>query len=110
MLFTGDLQDEGEKKLISNQTLTDCDILKIAHHGSKASTSKKFLEIIKPEFSVISCGENNSYGHPHFELLERLEDVGSDVVITAQSGAISINTDGFGYTINKFLDREEAKE
>jgi competence protein ComEC len=67
--------------------------MKVAHHGSKNSTSYEFLSIIKPELSLISCSKNNS-GHPHVELLERLDDMGSEVVITYESGAIQIETDG----------------
>ncbi|MDD4113571.1 MAG: hypothetical protein PHC56_11170 [Herbinix sp.] len=60
--------------------------MKVARHGSKNSTSEEFLSIIKPELSLISCGKNNRYGHPHEELLERLDGVGSAVIITCDIG------------------------
>ena len=91
----------GEDELIS---MMDYDILQVAHHGSKYSTSKEFLEIVKPEYSLISCGKNNRYGHPHKELLNRLADVGSEVAITYESGAITIMTDGERVLVEKYTD------
>ena len=76
--------------------------MKVAHHGSKNSTSEEFLEMIKPELSLISCSKNNRYGHPHEELLERLDDIGSEVVITFESGAITIKTDGRRMWVEEF--------
>lgn len=106
LLLTGDLEEDGEKRVLEllkdreecmNYGITpavDYDILKVAHHGSRNSTSVEFLQIIQPEVSLISCGKNNRYGHPHDELLERLDDIESEVVITYESGAITIRTDG----------------
>jgi competence protein ComEC len=112
MLLTGDLELDGEiiisKRLEEGfvkkveTALSDYDVLKVAHHGSKNSTSEEFLALIKPELSLISCGENNRYGHPHTELLERLYDISSEVVITYESGAITIKTDGNRMVIEKF--------
>ena len=79
--------------------------MKVAHHGSKFSTSEKFLGLIKPKYSIISSGINNIYGHPHKELLERLETVGSSIYNTVDSGAITIKTDGKWMEIEEFLDR-----
>lgn len=108
MLLTGDIEDKGERELINfltgdNAVQTDFDVLKVAHHGSKNSTSEEFLSIIKPELSLISCSKSNSYGHPHEELLERLDDIGSAVVITYESGAISIKTDGRRMRVEEFI-------
>lgn len=89
MLFTGDLEAKGEKEiqaLLSN----DYDVLKVAHHGSKNSTSMELLNQLKAEYALISCGERNRYGHPHQELLQRLEDNHMKVVTTKESGAITI--------------------
>jgi competence protein ComEC len=87
MLLTGDLESKGEEEILSNIE-EDYDILKVAHHGSKFSTSEEFLDKIDTEYAVISCGEKNRYGHPHKELLQRLEDNGMNVVITKDVGAI----------------------
>lgn len=108
MLLTGDLEDKGEKELIDfmtgqNNVKTDFDVLKVAHHGSKNSSDKSFLQLVKPELSLISCGKNNRYGHPHEEVLERLGDVGSEVFITFGSGAITIKTDGKRIRIEEFI-------
>ena len=78
--------DESENE-ISKHGIT---LLKVAHHGSKYSTDLSFLETTNPTISVISCGEDNSYGHPHTETLERLADVRSIVLTTPEYGAITI--------------------
>ncbi|MBB2182649.1 DNA internalization-related competence protein ComEC/Rec2 [Lachnospiraceae bacterium MD1] len=101
LLLTGDMDMGGEDELIS---MMDYDILQVAHHGSKYSTSKEFLNVVKPEYSLISCGKNNRYGHPHMELLNRLDDVGSEVTITYESGAITIMTDGERVLVRKYTD------
>ncbi|MBQ9765864.1 MAG: DNA internalization-related competence protein ComEC/Rec2 [Lachnospiraceae bacterium] len=92
MLFTGDIGEEKERELI--QSLREYDILKVAHHGSGYSTSQIFLETVKPKISLISCGINNSYGHPHEDCIERLTDIGSDIYITSEHRQIRIYTDG----------------
>lgn len=124
MLLTGDMQEEGEETVIkvlreymagsdvfSNKKINqgipagaDYDVLKVAHHGSKNSTSVELLSIIKPELSIISCGRNNSYGHPHKELLDRLDEVGSEKLITYNTGAITFMTDGVILKYKKFLE------
>lgn len=65
-----------------------CDLLKVGHHGSSGSSSTEFLKWVSPEYAVISCGENNSYGHPHEETLERLEKEGIKYLITYEKGAV----------------------
>ena len=65
-------------------------VLKVAHHGSKNSTEAEFLETAAPKLSIISCGTNNSYGHPHSETLERLAMAGSKVFVTRECGAVTI--------------------
>ncbi len=117
LLLTGDLEKDGEVALtnllmegsgvdkvgdkeknvgddVGSLVQTDYDVLKLAHHGSKNSTSEEFLSVIKPELSLISCGKDNSYGHPHKEVLERLEQVGCKRLITYEQGAIVVRTDG----------------
>ena len=110
MLFTGDIEAKGEKELIeyfdiiSATGQADYDVLKVAHHGSKNSTSEEFLALIKPELSLISCSKSNRYGHPHVELLERLDDIGSEVVITYENGAITIKTDGLRMMTEEYME------
>lgn len=99
-LFVGDLEEQGEKWLLREKKqeqidlLSRYDVLKVGHHGSKYSSSMDFLEEIRPKMSIISCGEGNRYGHPHEETLERLGAIGSKVYITAEEGAITIETNG----------------
>lgn len=106
LLLTGDLTKEEEEiicqKLVEGyyhknyqiSPATDYDVLKVAHHGSKYSTGEELLELIKPELSILSCGLDNRYGHPHQELLERLNEIKSIYYITYQEGAITLWTDG----------------
>ncbi len=98
-LFTGDVEKEGENTLIQNfnrifKRPIKMNVLKVAHHGSKNSTSAEFLELFSPECSVISAGKNNRYGHPHKELMERLEKKKSHIVVTAKEGAITVYDSG----------------
>ncbi|MDD3339103.1 MAG: DNA internalization-related competence protein ComEC/Rec2 [Lachnospiraceae bacterium] len=101
-LFTGDLEGKGEDAVLGQ--LRDYDYLKVAHHGSKYSTEQDFLDLVKPEVSVISCGENNRYGHPHEELIQRLEFCGTKIYRTDQAGAITCETDGETWRIYEFRE------
>lgn len=83
-LFMGDVSSTVEKELLP--MLTDVDFLKVGHHGSKYSSCSEFLEKINAEIAVISCGEDNSYGHPHEETLKRLEEAGSAIWNIAEKG------------------------
>lgn len=108
MLITGDIEAKGERELLKHLTAegtvpSDYDVLKVAHHGSKNSTGEELLAIIKPELSLISCGKDNRYGHPHEELLERLRQVGSNIIITFKSGAITLRTNGRRMQIEEYL-------
>ncbi|MBA4698168.1 MAG: DNA internalization-related competence protein ComEC/Rec2 [Ruminococcus sp.] len=94
MLFTGDVEGEGEQLLGKNKQLKKFDVLKAAHHGSKNSSSEEFLEQTKPRVSWISAGVENRYGHPHEETLKRLDAVGSRIYSTQQCGAVTLVTDG----------------
>ena len=91
VLFTGDIGSDVESYLVENDADLTCDILKEAHHGSKYSGNETFLETCLPYYTIISCGLNNIYGHPHEELLERLESIGTKILRTDESGAIGIS-------------------
>ena len=99
-LFTGDVGEETEKKLLS--VLSDVDFLKVGHHGSGYSSTQAFLDKIKPEVSVISCSESNTYGHPSPETIKRLEKSGSRVEYTMKSGAVTVFTDGENVGVRRF--------
>lgn len=93
-LFTGDISRNVEKEIIryvsdgSVEIDTSFSVCKAAHHGSAGSNSEEFLKMIEPDIAVISCGEDNSYGHPHAETLNRLEATGSEILRTDELGAI----------------------
>jgi competence protein ComEC len=88
-LFTGDIGSVVEKDLIGN--LGNIDVLKVAHHGSKYSSSNNFLNITKPKVSIIEVGEN-SHGHPAEEILDKLKSINSQVYRTDQDGTIKVVT------------------
>ena len=101
-LFTGDIGAETEKKLLDS--MEDVDFLKVAHHGSKYSTCQGFLDIVSPEIAVISCSAKNTYGHPSADTIKRLEDCGAQVEYTMKNGAITVQTDGEGIWLDRFID------
>lgn len=90
ILITGDRSIEGEKALLAQTVLPDLEILIAGHHGSGDSTGKELLAAAKPELTIISVGENNSYGHPAQMVLDRLKEIGSQVLRTDQNGTIII--------------------
>ncbi len=97
LLLTGDVEGAGEQALLAElqrRELSDVTVLKTAHHGSRNSTPEQFLAQLRPRAAVISCGQNNRYGHPHEELLERLEKAGSHVFRTDFSGAVVLEAEG----------------
>lgn len=109
LLLTGDVEGEGEDHLtfrLREQGIYDVDVLKVAHHGSRNSTSDALLAQINPQVAVISCGRKNSYGHPHKETLERLESVGATIVNTSKYGAITVEL-GAGCEIKSWSAQKE---
>lgn len=108
MLLTGDLEGEGEKSvaaLLRSNAITGISVLKVAHHGSKNSTKEEFLRQCSPAVAVISCGERNTYGHPHKETLERLNDMGTAVYRTDCSGAVQITVTGSRMKVTEYRRR-----
>lgn len=108
MLLTGDLEGEGEKSvaaLLRSNAITGISVLKVAHHGSKNSTKEEFLLQCSPAVAVISCGERNTYGHPHKETLERLNDMGTAVYRTDCSGAVQITVAGNRMKVTEYRRR-----
>lgn len=90
-LFMGDSSIETENKILLEYKLNNVDILKVGHHGSKSSSSKNFIENIKPTVALISVGKNNLYRHPHKEVLENLQFC--DTYMTSIHGAVRIKID-----------------
>ena len=91
ILFTGDMEETNEQ----SRKWNDIDVLKVAHHGSKYTTTAPFLAQVKPEYAIISCGRDNDYYYPHEAVLKRLEEVGCEnIYTTAEDGTIILLTDG----------------
>jgi competence protein ComEC len=88
-LFTGDIGFETEKRLMNDNAILNCDLLKVAHHGSKYSSDKDFLAKANPSLAVISVGRN-TYGHPDPAALDRLASQGIRVLKTIESGGILV--------------------
>lgn len=89
-LFTGDINFNVEEKLLKKQRkYLSADLLKVSHHGSKNSTSDKFLKAVKPQIAIIEVGKN-SYGHPNPQAINRLKDVGASVYTTLNNGLIKV--------------------
>lgn len=93
-LFMGDAEEEAETDILNSDVTVDADVLKVGHHGSRTATSKTFLQAVSPQYAVISCAENNSYGHPHAETLNNLRAIGVQVFRTDEQGTIVAVSDG----------------
>lgn len=98
-LLTGDIEVEGEVALLEANLLHDIDVLKVGHHGSKTSTSDEFLQVVRPEISIISAGKYNDFGHPSLEVMNRLMQYESEILSTIEWGDIEIETDGINYWV-----------
>lgn len=95
VLFTGDATENVEEEMLTNYSgELKSDVLKVAHHGSRGSSSSEFLEKVDPTYAIISCGIDNSYGHPHSETLDRLNTINAIVKRTDESGSIEFVMDG----------------
>lgn len=93
-LLTSDIEGKVEKILTDKNLNLETDVLKIAHHGSKTSTTEEFLRAVMPQAVVISVGGDNSYGHPHPNVLERLSDFALPILRTDLNGDIEARSDG----------------
>jgi competence protein ComEC len=107
MLFTGDIEDAGERALIINEDLSHHTILKVAHHGSRTSSSQSFLEQVSPKIALISAGQNNRFNHPSSEVVKRIESFGSEIYVTNEVGAITVKTNGDTVRIKSYITVED---
>ncbi len=99
-LFTGDAEEEAEEDLVSSRFDLSADVYKVSHHGSRTATTAAFFEQVGPIYAVISCGEGNSYGHPHAEVLNRLRAAGVQMFRTDDQGTVVVNSDGTDLTFH----------
>jgi competence protein ComEC len=93
-LFTGDIDFKAEEELVGSGEDIASDVLKVAHHGSKYSTSDVFLQAVMPKIAVIEVGADNTYGHPTSEVLQKLENSGIKIFRTDQFGTVKMESDG----------------
>ena len=101
-IFTGDINEPVEKDIIERNSELKVGVLKVAHHGSKTSTSEEFLDIILPEYAVVSVGKDNKYGHPTKEVLDILSKYDIMVFRTDEVGDIKIISNGKKYAVSNF--------
>lgn len=99
-LFTGDAEEAAEQDILENGIALSADVYKAGHHGSRTSTSQEFFEAVSPAYAIISCGEDNSYGHPHAETLNTFRMNGVKVYRTDEDGTIIATSDGREITFN----------
>ena len=90
-IFTGDAEAQIESQILNSGI--DADILKVGHHGSDTASSESFISAVSPKTAVISCGKYNSYGHPHDEILARLNNAGADIYRTDEVGTVIVTAD-----------------
>ena len=105
-LMMGDAEKKAENALISSGTDLRADVLKVGHHGSHSSTSSTFLATVAPDHAVISCGENNRYGHPHPETPALLQPRHTHIWRTDRQGTIVMTTDGDKLTVTTETGKE----
>ena len=98
-LFTGDSEKKAEKLMLFNAGDLDCELYKVAHHGADTSSCEEMVNAMTPQISVVSCGKDNSYGHPSTEIVQRLNNAGSAVFVTSEVGTVTVTTDGEGYSV-----------
>ena len=107
-LFTGDIEEIAEKailsKYVNKQEVLNADILKVAHHGSKTSSIKEFINAVNPKYAVIGVGKDNKFGHPSEKTLETLNNKNVKVYRTDISGETVIITDGDSVKVKSFLN------
>lgn len=97
-LLTGDAGVALEKEMM--QQNVKATILKAGHHGSNTSSSQSFIQAVQPEVTILSYGKDNKYGHPHAEVVERLQAIGSKIYATAEAGTVTVSTDGVSYNVS----------
>lgn len=99
-LITGDAESDSEKEMCKTNLELESDVYIMGHHGSGTSTSWELLQKATPEYAILSCGTGNTYGHPHIESMEKLQDMEIQLLRTDKQGTIIASTDGTSITWN----------
>jgi competence protein ComEC len=103
VLLTGDIESAGEKGILRSGEDVRADIVKVAHHGSKTSSTENFIVAARPSLAVISVGQVSMFGHPHADVVERWRSSGAQVMTTGSCGTITVTTDGRALEIDRFV-------
>jgi competence protein ComEC len=109
-LLTGDSEQQVEEQLLAAGDNLRADVLKVAHHGSRTSSTAAFVKAVAPQYAVISVAAPSPFGHPHAEVLERLQRSGARVLPTSACGAITISTDGSDLQVRTFVRCESGEQ
>ncbi len=108
-LFTGDMETPEETAILESGADLDADFLKVGHHGSSTSSGESFLEAVTPQYAVISCGLDNSYGHPSERTMERLAEYTDHIYVTSEQGSVVFLYDKETDSCNIITEQEEKK-
>jgi competence protein ComEC len=103
LLLTGDIGADVERQIVPRLVPAKTRILKVAHHGSRTSTSQALLDAWRPDIALISCGRGNPFGHPAPEVIARLERAGARIYRTDLDGEITLDTDGHEISVRTFV-------
>jgi len=103
-LLPGDIERRVEEQLVARGDNLHADFLKVAHHGSRTSSTETFLAAVAPRIEVISAGEGNPYGHPNAEVLAHLAGHGARVLRTDRDGAVTVSSDGHTLRVHSFAE------
>ncbi|MGB8510921.1 MAG: ComEC/Rec2 family competence protein [Pyrinomonadaceae bacterium] len=104
-LLTGDIESGAEASLVKAQDNLRCDVVKVAHHGSRTSSTEAFVAATHPALALISVGTDSPYGHPHAEVIARWRVAGADIITTGSSGTITVSTNGEDLRVETFVKR-----
>ena len=103
-LLTGDIERTAEFELVNGGGTLQADVVKVAHHGSRTSSTQEFIDSIQAKYAVISVGRSSPFGHPHPEVVERWKAAGANVMTTGERGTVSFSTDGRDLELTRFAD------
>ena len=103
ILFTGDIERPAEAAILALEPGLQVDVVKVAHHGSKTSSTQDFIKGTRAKLAVISVGRTSIFGHPHKEVVERWHNLGAEVLTTGQSGMITVTTEGKNLQLETFV-------
>ncbi|HEX8721683.1 MAG TPA: ComEC/Rec2 family competence protein [Pyrinomonadaceae bacterium] len=102
LLLTGDIESKSERALVAAGDALACDALKVAHHGSRTSSTPALVDAARPALAVVSVGRDSPYGHPHAEVLARWRAAGARVLTTGERGMVTVSTDGEDLKVETF--------